>query len=167
MNKVYLILIMTIFLLNCDKPKDTNNTKTHIHCDNLITDTTGTNDTARIYMPNAFTPDGNGVNDVFIPLLLNISFIDFTIYDDLNNILFVTTQVGQGWAPASLISTNTKYYYRIQATTTSNHKIGICGELNSLKCLPTGTFLSNFIFPDQLSPNGLLYPTNENILNCP
>ncbi len=167
MNKIYLIIFISIFLLNCDKTKDTKTTKSHIHCDNLVTDTLGTNDTGRIYVPNAFTPDTNGINDVFIPLELNISLIDFTIYDDLNNILFMTTQVGQGWAPTSSIQTNTKFYYRIQATTTSNHKIGICGEVNLLKCIPSGMSLGNFIFPDQLSPNGLLYPTNENIVNCP
>ncbi len=166
MNKKHLILILavTIFLFNCEKP---SNPVKLTHCDNLITDTMGTNDTGRIYVPNAFTPDGNGINDLFIPLTVNISSIDVAIYDESNTMLFQTNTIGQGWGNTPAPSSNKKYYFRIQAITTSNHKIGICGEVNSLKCMPTGTILGDFLFPDQLSPGGVIYPTNENLANCP
>lgn len=166
MNITHLIkiLVASIFLLNCCKPK---NSIKLTHCDNLITDTLGTNDSGRIYLPNAFTPNGDGVNDLFIPITVHISSIDFTIYDEMNNILFHTNTLGEGWANSPSPSNNTKYYFRIQAITSDNHKIGICGEVNSLKCISTGMSLNNFLFPDQLSPDGMIYPTNENVISCP
>lgn len=167
MDKTLLILILTasILLSNCDKSTDPTTKVTPTNCDNLITDTLGTGDTGRIQMPSAFTPNTDGINDLCIPLAVNISSIDFKIFDEANNIVFETTKVGQGWTSAP--NSNTKYYYRIQAITTSNHKIGICGQVNSLKCIPSGMTLNNFLFSDQLSPDGTVYATSEYLVNCP
>ncbi|MDF1558825.1 MAG: gliding motility-associated C-terminal domain-containing protein [Bacteroidales bacterium] len=54
--------------------------------------------TERIYMPNAFTPDGDGLNDLFMPAL---SFIpvgyEFSIYTRSGVVLFRTSDYGEGW----------------------------------------------------------------------
>jgi len=45
-------------------------------------------------------------------------------------------------------------YYRIEAKTMSNHKIGICGEMYDLNCIPPGMTVSNFNFQEQLTAAG-------------
>ncbi|MBU3714140.1 MAG: gliding motility-associated C-terminal domain-containing protein, partial [Ferruginibacter sp.] len=50
------------------------------------------------YMPNAFTPNGDGLNDVFRPTAVGIDKIRyFRIYNRYGNLLFETTQIGKGW----------------------------------------------------------------------
>jgi CHU_C Type IX secretion signal domain len=166
MNKliVLVIFVTAILLTYCNKSRNSTN---HINCDTLITDTLGTSDTAKIYMPNAFTPNADGLNDNSFPVTENISTIDFIIYDENNNIVFETKQIGQGWTSAPNPGTYLKYYYKIQGTTTSNHKIGMCGELYALKCIPSSMKMSDFNFQDQLSKNGFTLPTNEKLADCP
>ena len=154
----------TIFLTDCNKSHISTNP---INCDNLITDTQGTIDPAKIYMPNAFTPNADGLNDYSIPITANISSINFIIYDENNNIVFETEEVGRGWTSAPSPKNYKKYYYRIQATTTSNHKIGICGEMYALNCIPSGMTISNFNFQDQLTETGFTKKTYEILQNCP
>lgn len=36
----------------------------------------------------------------------------------------------------------------------SNHKIGICGEMYDLNCIPPGMTVSNFNFQEQLTAAG-------------
>jgi len=50
------------------------------------------------YIPTAFTPNADGKNDVFRPLLFgNVKKYQFTIYNRWGQILFHTTEVGEGW----------------------------------------------------------------------
>jgi len=51
-----------------------------------------------IKMPNAFTPNGDGNNDVFrIPANTNINLREFSIYDRWGKKVFSTRDAGQGW----------------------------------------------------------------------
>ena len=175
MKKTLLItLIATIVLSNCKK---SNDAVTHVNCDGLITDTLGTGDTARIYMQNAFTPNGDFRNDISRPIVKGLSSIVFTIYDANNNIVFTTTQLSApdphglascpGWSTSSP-STYEIYYYKIQGTTIANHHIGTCGELYKLACFPSTIPKSSLFFEDQLLINGTYDPnTGETIPNCP
>lgn len=50
------------------------------------------------YIPNAFTPDGDGKNDSFKPLLFGATGpYHFTIYNRWGTIIFETTDVKKGW----------------------------------------------------------------------
>ncbi|MCW5900575.1 MAG: gliding motility-associated C-terminal domain-containing protein [Flavobacteriales bacterium] len=51
------------------------------------------------YVPNAFTPDGDGLNDVFIPSVLGIDpeRYDLIIYDRWGHIVFETREHTVGW----------------------------------------------------------------------
>ena len=50
------------------------------------------------YVPNAFTPNGDGINDVFrIPRGMKIQLEEFSIYDQWGNKVFTTTNRNSGW----------------------------------------------------------------------
>ena len=155
-------LVAVIMLLsNCKKSNDT----VPINCDGLVTDTLGTNDNARIYMPNAFTPNGDGLNDIIRPIGQNISSFSFTIYDGDNNIVFTSNVPGQGWTTTSSVNTYTKYYYKIQAVTNAGHNIGTCGDLYRLACRPNNAPV--LYFEDQLTVNGFTGVTSDVLPICP
>lgn len=52
-----------------------------------------------IYVPNAFTPNGNGTNEVFIPQCYGIDPMkyQFWVFDRWGNEIFTTTDINQGW----------------------------------------------------------------------
>jgi gliding motility-associated-like protein len=53
---------------------------------------------ADIFMPNAFSPNGDGRNDVFRPVLVGISRLTgFSIYNRWGQRVYSTSQNGQGW----------------------------------------------------------------------
>ena len=53
---------------------------------------------ADIYMPNAFTPNGDGLNDIIKPTLSGIKELTyFTIYNRWGVTMFTTTIPGAGW----------------------------------------------------------------------
>jgi hypothetical protein len=165
---ILFILITSVLLFsNCQKSSSSDNIVTHINCDGLITDTLGTGDNGKIYMPTAFTPNGDGRDDIIRPIPVNLSSIVFTIYDENNNVVFTTNQLSQGWFPVTGSNVHIKYYYKIQAFTVSNHRIGKCGELYRLTCLPSNLPLSSIYFEDQLTINGFSVPTGETLSTCP
>lgn len=52
-----------------------------------------------IYVPNAFTPNDDGVNDVFIPIMQGIDpdNYDFWVFDRWGNMIFYTDDINEGW----------------------------------------------------------------------
>jgi gliding motility-associated-like protein len=50
-----------------------------------------------LWVPNAFTPDGNSVNDVFKVYGKNIKTIDFKIFNRWGELMFVTDNPAEGW----------------------------------------------------------------------
>jgi gliding motility-associated-like protein len=51
-----------------------------------------------IYIPTAFTPGGDGLNDLLIPILgRTYSLKEFTIYNRWGQRVFTTNQAGKGW----------------------------------------------------------------------
>lgn len=49
------------------------------------------------YMPNAFTPNGDGINDVFMPTAADIYNLRFEIYNTWGQLVFSTNNPLQGW----------------------------------------------------------------------
>ena len=52
---------------------------------------------AHLYFPNAFSPDGDGVNDTFGPLGHMIDDFEMTIFDRLGQAIYTTTNAGTPW----------------------------------------------------------------------
>jgi gliding motility-associated-like protein len=158
----YFLLILAILLVNCKKSNSDQ-----VNCHGLVTDTAGTNDNGRVFLPTAFSPNGDGLNDLIRPITQNISAIEFTVYDEDKNVVFATNVIGEAWSTTANTNSLTQYYYRVQATTTANHKIGLCGQLFNLTCIPGGFPTNMFRFEDQLTPAGFTGVTNESLGICP
>lgn len=51
-----------------------------------------------MYVPTAFTPNGDGLNDTFKPILLGMKSLSyFRVYNRFGELVFSTTQVDHGW----------------------------------------------------------------------
>ena len=160
---VLLILSVALFS-NCTKSSDPI---VHINCDGLVTDTLGTGDSGRIYIPNAFTPNGDGLNEILRPFTQNIDSIQFTIYDEDNTVLFTSNLLGDAWIPLPPSLPVKRYYYKIQATTNNNKKIGMCGDVYALTCYTINPPKSFYYFEDMLTVNGFTGTTMEALSTCP
>ena len=72
---------------------DTNGCENE-HCEDVVID----QDLA-VYVPNAFSPNGNGINEVFYPVILGAETKDFefTIFDRWGELVFRTEDMTEPW----------------------------------------------------------------------
>ena len=73
-----------------------------------------------LYVPNAFTPDGDGVNEVFKPVISGV-FPDqylFRVWDRWGNIMFSTTDPNEAWTGnnerGEYYAQNDVYHWEVQ-----------------------------------------------------
>jgi gliding motility-associated-like protein len=52
-----------------------------------------------IYVPNSFTPNGDGLNDLFVPQGIGIdqARYELWVFDRWGNLVFYTNEWGKGW----------------------------------------------------------------------
>ncbi len=51
-----------------------------------------------VLLPNAFTPNGDGINDLFKPIILgHFDLHEFKVFNRWGMLVFQSTQIGQGW----------------------------------------------------------------------
>lgn len=55
------------------------------------------NGESTVFIPNAFTPNSNGLNDVFMPKLFGILSFKMVIFDRWGNEIFTTEDMTEGW----------------------------------------------------------------------
>lgn len=140
-----------------------------IHCKDLITDTDTTgSDSSAVFVPNAFTPNGDELNDNFAPLWINIESAEFTVYSTRGKKLFSTRDLNAGFIPKELPKEADMYLFRAQALTRTGRRIGVCGEFHAVKCVNKNTDIGSFRFADQLDPSnrGFVNPTSEQLQRC-
>jgi hypothetical protein len=163
MKNSLLILLFTPFLFaGCKK---NNDKKPLTHCDNLINEIIPASDPGRVVVANAFTPNFDGINDEFMPIAYSISSIQVSVYNKNGLLVFETTQPDHPWAP-TLSNKNEIFYFRVEAVTNNNTKIGLCGEVNALICIPKDKTKADFYFQDQATPFGFTGVTAENLSDC-
>ena len=52
-------------------------------------------DLVTVYAPNSFTPDDDGLNDTWIPIISNVKSLDFSIFNRWGEVIFSSS--GEGW----------------------------------------------------------------------
>ncbi len=71
-----------------------------------------------IFVPNAFTPNGDGNNDIYKPILAGMQRLDyFRIYNRYGQLVYQTSAIGQGWDGRinGNLQGNAGYVYSVQA----------------------------------------------------
>lgn len=70
-----------------------------------------------VFIPNSFTPDGDGINDTFFPKTFGIrDIVYFGIYDRWGNEMFATEILGDGWDgyhQGNRVQNNSVFVYRL------------------------------------------------------
>lgn len=79
-----------------------------------------TNDSiSNILLPNVFTPNGDSINDVFRPILDEITDLDCTIYDRWGNLIYQSSRLRAAWdghTDAGQLCCDGTYFCVISAT---------------------------------------------------
>lgn len=73
----------------------------------------------RFFIPNAFTPNGDGINDVFYVGNHNLEIAEWTIYNRQGEVVFNTRDLSKGWDGTfrGVPSRTGKYVYKIEYDT--------------------------------------------------
>ncbi len=66
-------------------------------CVTTLTKTVYVEPTTTAYVPNAFSPNGDGVNDFFIPVIKDVTEYELFIFNRWGNIIFNSTKLEEGW----------------------------------------------------------------------
>lgn len=74
-----------------------------------------------LFVPNSFTPNGDGINDQFIPIMNSVSSEGYimSIYNRWGELVFQTTDIHQGWDgmhDGVYVPVNSTYSYLIKYT---------------------------------------------------
>jgi gliding motility-associated-like protein len=92
-----------------------------------------------LYVPNAFTPDDNGTNDVFLPvgIGMNPDKFEMWIFDRWGNMIFYTDDMSRGWdgrvnGGADIAQIDT-YVWKIKATDMLDKKHDLIGKVSLVK----------------------------------
>lgn len=89
--------------LNIDRAFDeyviTQTTTTQFNCNDSTTKVLPIKPILRVFIPNSFTPNKDGINGTFMPVLYaaDKEFFEFRVYDRWGELLFYTQDQTQGW----------------------------------------------------------------------
>ena len=111
----------------------------------MVTSSSGCVDTAynkvvvypsySIYIPNAFSPDGDGINEIFKPQGRNITEYQFDIYDRWGVRLFSTDKFTEGWDGTvnGKIAPIGVYVYQIKFTAYAKYETVKIGKVSLIR----------------------------------
>ena len=90
-----------------------------------------------LYIPSAFTPNGDGIDDEFKPVGKYISNFDMYIFDRWGLQLYHTTDINQGWngtvhGSGSVVQEDT-YIYKITVMDSEGNQHSYVGDITLLK----------------------------------
>jgi len=89
-----------------------------------------------IYIPSSFTPNEDGLNDVFKIVTIGTKKIDLNIYDRWGNIVFQTNEINRGWdgnVRNGLLAQQDVYIVTVNATNDSNAKYSTTGRISLIR----------------------------------
>ncbi len=90
-----------------------------------------------LYIPDAFSPNGDGKNETFQPVGQYIKNFEMYIFDRWGNKLYHTLNIYQGWNGTvnggSIISQEDTYVYKINVTDSQNKQHSFIGNVTIIK----------------------------------
>ena len=92
---------------------------------------------SQVYMPNAFTPNGDGLNDEFKPLGYGYSDLDYTlqIFNRWGEKIFESNDFNEGWNGSfrNQLCSQGIYVYRLAVKLASNETKYMEGKLTLIR----------------------------------
>ena len=118
-------------------------------------------DSAVIFIATAFTPNGDGLNDLFRPLISGISVISFEVFRR-NKVIFTADEENPKWDGTDQedkVCKDGVYSYVVKGSNTTDGDFEITGEISIITegstCIPCW-------FEDQIDPSaGFVNATAE------
>lgn len=133
----------------------------------------------KVYIANMYTPDWDGINDVFKPIGDKgiRKFIDVKIWNREDSLIWEKDSItpgisGSGWTPLNLSNESYTglFKYNLVAIDTNNVSLHISGTACCFICdAPTSVIgnIDDCSFPDQANDEGVYNPSNWTAgLNC-
>ncbi len=106
-------------------------------CTDTVTNCLVVNPIFTFYVPNAFTPNGDGINDVFMPKGSYIKSYEMYIFDRWGMKLFYSNDINVGWNGVSgksgQISQEDTYVYMITVFDSKGVKHSYTGKVNLIR----------------------------------
>jgi gliding motility-associated-like protein len=103
-----------------DTPIDTANQVTTYQVRAILADKViysnkmGVKQSLRVFVPTAFTPNGDGNNDIFYPKGLFFDKLEMKIYNRFGQLVFASNEVNVGWDGGSFNPDLYHYYIRVE-----------------------------------------------------
>lgn len=142
---ILLLVIITLCVFSCAK-------KDKFEC-SVQNQTAPADDSSVLFMPTAFSPNGDGLNDGFLVMAKNVDSLHFEIYDLENNLIFQTDTLWKPWSPTLNISEGIQlFHYKLTAVSHQGYSYDRCGDFYAYRCLPKDFDASVLIFADQYDP---------------
>lgn len=87
----------------------------------------------KVFVPNAFTPDDDGINEVFLP---DVNFIEPTgytlsIYDRAGHLIYITIDPTEGWSGAG--SPVGVYAYFLELKNARDESVNLRGKVSLIR----------------------------------
>jgi len=125
------ISALTLLFCSCDKNKEMVRYTELYHIE-------GNDTISAIYIPNSFTPDGDGRNDYFNPIEaegITTEGYELTIYNSNGAIIFQTNQLEPYWDGIykTTMAENGVYDYKIKAKDVTGYLFEYSGKVIQLK----------------------------------
>ena len=161
------VLLIVAALYSCKKDKQVQPPPVTIHCNALVNDVLPPGDNGAVFVASAFSANGDGLNDGFRVLSRDIKSISIKIFDSTSTLVHQASQLNDTWFADLSGKPYKRYYYRVEAITQMDKKIGKCGEVFALSCYPAGKNKNSFTFEDQFNGSGFIGTSNETLVACP
>jgi gliding motility-associated-like protein len=89
--------------------------KTDKGCENMLMKKVYIADESSVFIPNAFSPNGDGQNDVFTVIGNSVTKFEMLIFNRGGNLVFKSTDINKGWDGTfkGQVSENNAYVYKI------------------------------------------------------
>ncbi|MBP6090323.1 MAG: gliding motility-associated C-terminal domain-containing protein [Crocinitomicaceae bacterium] len=88
------------------------------------------------YVPNSFTPDDDGMNDTWNPVLVYVKKLEVLIFNRWGEVVFRTNEIAPSWDGKSLLGIPVQdgtYSYRITGRDGNNELIDLKGHINLIR----------------------------------
>ena len=104
-------------------------------CKDSITKLIEYRDIPLVYVPSSFTPDDDGINDDFFPVVRGVISYSFSVFNRWGELIFESKEIGKGWngKHKSELSMNGIYIYHVRVILPNNSTQEYTGHVQLLR----------------------------------